>query len=120
MVISSHHYGNYIPVTLDEEKVSVDALKRERNFLKFVICMKNNPLPLVRLFDISVKQDCTFKQSEEGAELWRVPTEDLTNLMNEINKEIMRRLTKQFVDRSERHEKYERLEKEHKSKRGVE
>ena len=116
MVISSHHYSNYIPVTLEDEKLSMDDLKRERDFIKFVINTKYNPLPLFRLFDVSVKQDCNFKQSGEGAELWRVPIEDLKNLVIEINKEIVRRANKQFLERDERHKKYERLEKEHRKK----
>lgn len=116
MVISSHHYSNYIPVTLEDEKLSTDDLKREREFIKFVIYTKNNPIPLFRLFDVSVKQDCNFKQSDEGAELWRVPIEDLKNLVIEINKEIVCRANKQFLERDERHRKYERLEKEHKEK----
>jgi len=113
MTISSHRHGGYIPVTLDESKLSVDDLKREREFLKFVIYTKNNPIPLLRLFEVSVKQDCNFKQLNEGAELWRVPIGDLKNLVNEINKEIVFRNKKQFLEREERHKKCERLEKEH-------
>lgn len=91
MVISSHHYGNYIPVTLDDSEFTTDFLKKEREFIKFVIFLKNNPLPFFRIFDVEIKKDPHFKQGDDGTELWRVPIEDLKNLVNEINREILRR-----------------------------
>ncbi len=102
-MIKSHNCGNYIPVTLDDEKMTVEQLKKEREFLQFIIDMKYYPNRieyLRRVLDFDAKEDLKFRLipargPSEGARLWTMPLSELIELKNGISLEIVHR-TRRF------------------------